>query len=145
MTDTMNSNKEEFEEKLVPSPVDITKPLWDQNTYRGRLNYFFRVTNPLLLLKSKQEYVQARSLVLQARCTARTLGLAEQYLHVMFTYYRSGLVPQGTTRKEVVDAKVLYDSAYHPDTGEEMNMIGRMSFQVPGGVCIIGILMTFYQ
>jgi len=58
---------------------------------------------------------------------------------------RSGLVPQGTTRQELIDAKVLYDSAYHPDTGEEMNMVGRMSFQVVGGVCIIGILMTFYQ
>ena len=58
---------------------------------------------------------------------------------------RTGVVPHGTSKKELVDAKVLYDSAYHPDTGDKMNMIGRMSFQVPGGVVIIGILMTFYQ
>ena len=55
------------------------------------------------------------------------------------------MVPAGTTREELVSAKVLYDSAYHPDTGEKMNVFGRMSFQVPGGMIIVGILMTFYQ
>lgn len=55
---------------FVPAPVDLNKPLWDQGTYTGRLNYFLRVTNPLLLLKSKKEYEQARTLVLQARYIA---------------------------------------------------------------------------
>ncbi len=58
---------------------------------------------------------------------------------------RKGLVPAGTTREDVVAAKVLYDSAYHPDTGDKMNVFGRMSFQVPGGMIIVGLLMTFYQ
>ena len=58
---------------------------------------------------------------------------------------RNGVVPTGTTREDVVAAKVLYDSAYHPDTGEKMNVLGRMSFQVPGGMILVGILMTFYQ
>ena len=52
---------------FVPSPVDVNKPLWDQSTYIGRLNYFARVTSPLLLLKSRDEYVRARTLVLQAK------------------------------------------------------------------------------
>lgn len=55
------------------------------------------------------------------------------------------MVPAGTTKEQLVSAKVLYDSAFHPDTGDEMNLIGRMSFQVPGGMVIVGILMTFYQ
>lgn len=55
------------------------------------------------------------------------------------------MVPVGTTKKQLESAKVLYDSAYHPDTGDEMNVIGRMTFQVPGGMVIVGILMTFYQ
>ena len=55
------------------------------------------------------------------------------------------MVPADTTRDQLIAAKVLYDSAYHPDTGEKMNVVGRMSFQVPGGMVIVGILMTFYQ
>lgn len=58
---------------------------------------------------------------------------------------RGGRVPVGTTRQQLVSAKMLYDSAYHPDTGEKMQIVGRMSFQVPGGMIIVGILMTFYQ
>lgn len=58
---------------------------------------------------------------------------------------REGMVPAGTTREQLVAAKVLYDSAYHPDTGEKMNVFGRMTFQVPGGMVIVGVLMTFYQ
>ena len=36
-------------------------------------------------------------------------------------------------------------SAFHPDTGEKMNMFGRMSFQVPAGMILGGCLMQFYK
>lgn len=55
------------------------------------------------------------------------------------------MVPAGTTQQQLVSAKILYDSAYHPDTGEEMNVFGRMSFQVPGAMVVVSLLMTFYQ
>ena len=39
----------------------------------------------------------------------------------------------------------MYLSAFHPDTGELQNVIGRMSFQVPGGMVLIGAMITFYR
>ena len=56
-----------IEDTWIPPPLDVTKPIWNQNTFTGRLNYFFRVTNPLLLFKSRDEYNRAKKLVLQAQ------------------------------------------------------------------------------
>ena len=40
-----------------------------------------------------------------------------------------GAIPAGMTREDVWNAKYIYDSAYHPTTGELVFMPGRMSFQ----------------
>lgn len=107
--------------------VDIENPRWDQNTFTGRAKHFFIVTNPMNVLASSEQLEKAKSIV---------------------TSYRAGKI--GTdyptlTEDELWDAKNLYDSAHHPQTGEKLFVPGRMSFQVPGNMIITGCMMTFYK
>ncbi|XP_071445300.1 sideroflexin-1 isoform X1 [Hetaerina americana] len=104
--------------------INIDEPRWDQSTYTGRAKHFFTITNPLNLLVSPSELDKAKKIV---------------------KAYRAGESEPGLTEDEIWRAKHLYDSAYHPDTGEKMNILGRMSAQVPMNMTITGCMMTFYK
>ncbi|KAF7408003.1 hypothetical protein HZH66_002540 [Vespula vulgaris] len=106
--------------------IDIEKPYWDQNTFRGRALHFLTVTNPLNVFAPNKALEHARNIV---------------------TKYRNGetLAKLGINEEELWKQKYLFDSAYHPDTGEKMIIIGRMSAQVPMNMTITGLMMTFYK
>lgn len=106
------------------SSFDIDAPRWDQSTFTGRLKHFFNITDPRTALLPDATLDQAKALVDSCR---------------------AGSVPPGTTQEQLFYAKKLYDSAFHPDTGDRMNLIGRMSFQVPGGMAITGFMLQFYR
>lgn len=103
---------------------DLSKPPYDQTTFDGRFRHFLRLTNPVNVLKTGADLDQARE-------TVRI-------------YKEKGLLPS-TNGTGLWQSKYLYDSAHHPDSGDRQNLFGRMSFQVPGGMLITGILLAFYR
>lgn len=110
----------------LPSGVDLTKPKYDQHSYINRAKHFFLLTNPLNLLASEADLDDAKRIINE---------------------YKAGKT-EIVGCKNVEDlwrAKYLYDSAFHPDTGEKMIIVGRMSAQVPMNTLITGSMLTFYK
>lgn len=105
------------------SQININEPRWDQNTYWGRAKFFFSTTNPLNLLCTNSELDKAKEIVTKCR-KGESLNLSEN---------------------EIWQAKHVYDSAFHPDTGEKMILVGRMSAQVPMNMTITGCMLAFYK
>ena len=94
------------ENRLVKGRIDLDKPRYNQDTYIGRAKHFFQTTNPLNIFASNSQLQTAATLVKQ---------------------YRAGLEPPNTTLEQVYTAKSLYESAFHPGTGEKMVLLGQPS------------------
>ncbi|XP_062522779.1 sideroflexin-1-like [Corticium candelabrum] len=104
--------------------IDLTKSRYDQKAFLGRARHFFLTTDPRNLVATSKQLDDAKQLLQQ---------------------YKSGMEPSGTTDDDVWNAKRLYDSAFHPETGEKMFVMGRMSAQVPCNMTITGCMLTFYR
>ncbi|XP_047468636.1 sideroflexin-2-like [Penaeus chinensis] len=104
--------------------INLDEPRYDQSNFYGRLQHFLGITDWRLCFKTDQELNEAKDLLRK---------------------YRLGQEPPGTTEEQIWFAKRLYESAFHPDTGDKQNVIGRMSFQVPGGMILTGAMLTFYK
>ncbi|XP_074643046.1 sideroflexin-2-like [Tubulanus polymorphus] len=109
---------------MTENRINVDGPLWDQSTFLGRLKHFAWMTDFRTVVVRESKLHEAKDLV---------------------DKYRIGLQTPGVTKEEVIYAKKLYDSSFHPDSGELQNVFGRMSFQVPGGMSITGAMITFYR
>lgn len=76
-------------------------------------------------------------------CLKKLIFIIYRSINVLL--FRAGKEPEGLRREDIIYAKKLWDSAFHPDNGELMNFVGRMSFQLPGGVALITAMLTFYK
>ncbi|CAL4076844.1 unnamed protein product, partial [Meganyctiphanes norvegica] len=99
------------------SRINLDKPRYDVSTFLGRWQHYAGITDVRLAFKSDKELDDAKDLLQK---------------------YRLGKEPPGTPEEKIWQAKNIYESAFHPDTGEKQNVIGRMSFQVPGGMILTG-------
>jgi sideroflexin-1/3 len=104
--------------------INIDEPRFDQSTFEGRARHFFITTNPLNVLVTDDKLNAAKSIV---------------------DNYRNGIEDSTLSEDDIWNAKELYDSAFHPQTGEKLFLFGRMSFQVPGNMLITGCMLTFYK
>ncbi|OWR41514.1 hypothetical protein KGM_215533 [Danaus plexippus plexippus] len=107
------------------SHIDLDKPRYDQSTYMGRAKHFLLLTNPMNVFASNKDLEDARKIVTEFRKSRR--------------------MPAGYDEDKLWATKYLYDSAFHPDTGEKMIAIGRMSAQAPMNTIITGCMITFYK
>ncbi|XP_033729447.1 sideroflexin-2-like [Pecten maximus] len=107
------------------SEVNLNEPIWDLSKFQGRLRYYAWITDTrLTLIPTKTLY---------------------QYKDLVEYYSKNQNLPTGVTVADYRRAQQATLSAFHPDTGVLQNVIGRMSFQVPGGMVLCGCMVTFYR
>ncbi|CAD6188842.1 unnamed protein product [Caenorhabditis auriculariae] len=102
---------------------DPDKPRYDQSSFYGRLRHFAGITDPFIAFTSTDELIRASTLMQKCRSGERPP------------------IPE----EELQRARRLYQSAFHPDTGELQNFAGRMCFNVWGGTMLCGAMMIWYK
>ena len=133
---------------------DIDAPLWDLNSFSGRLRHFAWVTDYRQTIVPRRKFDESKQIIQKCRLALLLLLLTRTPIALksivcmcceVQKYFRNGQCPPNLTDKELRYAKKLYESAFHPDSGDLQNVFGRMSFQMPGGVAITACMLHFYK
>ena len=107
-------------------PIDEVRK--QQQTYMGRLKYFFSVINPLQAFLTDKDAQWAK-------------GKMEEYYKSHKLHGGMELTPEGF--KELMKADKIYKAIYHPDTKEKVPFTFRMCAFVPVNIPIVfGLVCT---
>ncbi|KAI6649789.1 Sideroflexin-3-like [Oopsacas minuta] len=106
--------------------IDITQPRWKQNTFLGRFKHFTELTHPKHMFHSSNRLNKADKII---------------------SGYKSGEDNslQKLSIKEQWRIKYIYDSAFHPDTGDKMLLPFRMCAQIPSAILIVSGILTYHH
>lgn len=104
----------------VPKGINIDEPRFPQNTYANRAKHFLIVTNPLVRF-----FIHRFSIMIIfidfCFLHLQNVFASEESLNraarIVKDYKAGKPVPDVKTEDELWQAKALYDSAFHPDTG----------------------------
>ena len=68
--------------------IDLDSPVWDQNTFMGRLKYFAWVTDPRLSMCSTSRLLEAKNLLNMYRCVLITTIIVLKLCTVEFQWLK---------------------------------------------------------
>jgi hypothetical protein len=89
--------------------IDLENPRYDQSTFEGRAKHFITTTNPLNVMASDADLENAKIIV---------------------EGYRNKSEDKRLSADQIWAAKELYDSAFHPQTGEKLILPGIMRIKL---------------
>jgi len=100
--------------------IDLTKPRYNQGTFYGRVRHFLDVIDPRTLFVSDEKLKSS-------------LNLLDDYSKGRFNT-KNGV---SVTEEQLWQAKKIKDAIVHPDTGEKIFALTRMSAFVPVNIPIV--------
>ncbi|KAL6061694.1 Sideroflexin-2 [Balamuthia mandrillaris] len=111
-----------------PPNLNLDAPRYDQSTFVGRLNHFWEVCDMRTLFYSKEKILAAQRLLR----SYKEGGL----------FSSSSSSAANVTEEDLWEAKRISDAAVHPDTGQIIPAVFRMSFQVPYNMLAMGAMLS---
>jgi len=109
--------------------VNLQGSQYDLETYAGRCQHFWNSTNPLNLLLPSSELEHAKKIITAHKRGTLQDEFSEKELNSL-------------NKTKLWSIKNIYNSAYHPETGELQPWWGRMSSQVPVNMVITGAMVA---
>lgn len=104
------------------APFSLSKPKYDDTTFYGRWRRVLDLINPMSLLTTEKQVLEA---------------------HQLLEKYREGRLPPNISDQALWNAKWLVDSTIHPDTGNIVPAFFRLSAFIPVNIPImIGMLLS---